>query len=157
MGARGFAPEGAAPRASKGVFALKWLARTVPAPEAHRWHNGVTPLAFTVRPVVTAMWIYVNYPNPHFTVHHDPSCRTIQTQGKPNQHVCRVSMYTLGDFLSVAFDGKMRFAAQRAFNDVWLKVKLDTPEQEIGLVHVLQAILGRRYSPLAGAPIEIHC
>jgi len=103
------------------------------------------------------MWVYVNYPNPHFTVHRDPSCAMIQMQGKPNQRVHRVTMYTLGDFLAQVIDGKMRFAAQTEFNDLWLDVKLDTPKQEIGLVHMLQAILGRRYSPLAGARIETHC
>jgi hypothetical protein len=103
------------------------------------------------------MWVYVNYPNPYFTVHRDASCTMIQMQGKPNQRVYRVSMRTLGDFLAEVIDGSMPFAAQRALNDVWLEVNLQTPEQEIGLVHVLQAILGGRYSPLAGAPIQTHC
>lgn len=103
------------------------------------------------------MWVYINYPNPHFTVHRDPSCRMIQMHGKPNQRVRRVSMYALGDFLSEVIAGKMRFAAESGINDVWIEMRLDTPGQEMGLVHVLQAILGRRYSPLAGAPIEEHC
>jgi hypothetical protein len=116
-----------------------------------------TTLASPVRPQVTAMWVYINYPNPHFTVHRDPSCRTIQMHGKPGQSVRRVSMYTLGDLVSEVAAGKIRFAAQSGFNDLWVETRLDTPDQEIGLVHVLQAILGRQHRPVATAPSNIHC
>jgi len=103
------------------------------------------------------MWVYINYPNPHFTVHRDPSCRMIQMHGKPGQRVRRVTMYTLGDLLSEVIAGKIRFAAESGLNDLWVEIKLDTHDQEIGLVHVLQALLGRKYAPLAHAPIAEHC
>ena len=77
--------------------------------------------------------------------------------GKPNQRVRRVAITSLNDLLSEVMDGRLRFASESAFNDVWIEVKLDTPHQEIGLVHVLQAILGWRYSRLASAPVGTHC
>ena len=103
------------------------------------------------------MWVYVNYPNPHFTMHRDPSCQMIQIHGKPGQRVRRVNMHSLGDFLSDLIGERMQFASQSGFNDVWLEIKLHTPEQEIGLAYVAQAIIGRRYTPLATARITTHC
>jgi len=103
------------------------------------------------------MWVYINYPNPHFGVHRDHSCRMIRMRGKPDQRVRTVSIYTLGDALSEFIDEEMRFAAEGGLNDLWIKIHLDTPEQEMGLVHVLQAILGKRYSPLSNASVDIHC
>jgi hypothetical protein len=103
------------------------------------------------------MWVYVNCPNPHFTVHRDPACRMIQLHGKVNQRVRRVTSDTLGGLLSELIDRRMRFAAQKGLNDLWLEVNLDTPEQEMGLVHIGQAILGRRYRSLATAPVKKHC
>ena len=103
------------------------------------------------------MWVYINYPNPHFTVHRDPSCQMIQMHGKAGQRVRRVSTHTLGDFLSELIQERMRFAAQSGLNDLWIEVRLDTPAQDGALVHVAQAILGRRYRPLATAPIKTHC
>ena len=103
------------------------------------------------------MWLYINYPEPHFTAHHNPSCPRIRMHGKPGQRVRRVTIPTLDDLLSEVMHGRLRFASERAFNDLWVEVRLDTPGQEIGLVHVLQAMLGRRYRPLAHAPIAEHC
>lgn len=103
------------------------------------------------------MWVYINYPDPHFGVHRDHSCRKIQMHGKPNQRVRTATIPTAGDLLCEFIDEQIRFAAESDFNDLWIKIELDTPEQEMGLVHVLQAILGRRYRPLSNAPIKTHC
>lgn len=103
------------------------------------------------------MWVYINYPDPHFSVHRDHSCRMIQMHCKPNQRIRTVSISTLGDVLSEFINEDIPFAAQSGLNDVWIKIELDTPEQEMGLVHVLQAILGKRYGPLSNAPIKTHC
>lgn len=103
------------------------------------------------------MWVYVNYPNPRFTLHRDPSCQLIQMHGKPDQRVRGVTMHSLNHFLSELLEQRMRFAAESGFNDLWLEVQLDTPDQEIGLVHVAQALLGGSYRPLASAPVKLHC
>ena len=77
-------------------------------------------------------------------MHRDPSSQVIQMHGKPGQRVRGVSMHSLGDFLSELIQGRMRFAAQSGLNDLWIEVTLDTRDQERGLVHVAQAIIGRR-------------
>ena len=103
------------------------------------------------------MYVYVNYPNPHFTIHKDPNCAQVQMHGKPGQRVVRVRTGNLGKVLADFSEGRHKFAAHAEANDLWLDISLDTPEQEEGLVHVIQALVGRGYAPLADAPIKTHC
>lgn len=103
------------------------------------------------------MWVYINYPNPHLTMHRDYSCRMIRMHSKHNQRVRRARISNLDQFLLEFTEQRLPFAAESTLNDIWIEIELDNSEQETGLVHVLQALLGRRYDPLADAPIEIHC
>jgi hypothetical protein len=103
------------------------------------------------------MYAYVNYPNPHFTIHRDPDCAQVQMHGKPGQRVVRVRPDSLEQVLADFARGRYRFAAHPEANDLWLDISLDTAEQEEGLVHVIQALVGRRYTPLAGAAVYRHC
>jgi hypothetical protein len=62
-------------------------------------------------------------------------------------------MECLGEFVNDAYD----FKSEAQLNDLWLDISLSTHEQEIGFVHIIQAILGQRYKPLGNAPINEHC
>jgi hypothetical protein len=95
------------------------------------------------------MWLYINYPNPHFTIHRNPSCHKIRVHHVSNQRVSRVTSSNRVDFLSRLEN--IRFAAQRGLNDIWIVINLDTPEQELNLVKEIQAVIGCRYRPLSGA------
>jgi hypothetical protein len=101
--------------------------------------------------------VYVNYPVPHFTIHRHPSCRSIQMHRVETQRYQTVDQESLGSFLAEFIERRIAFAAQRYLNDMWIQIELDTPDQELGLVHVVQALIGQRYKPLATAPIEVHC
>lgn len=103
------------------------------------------------------MYVYVNYPKPHFTIHRDRNCGQVQMHGKPEQRVVRVRMADLGSVLVDFIEERYRFGAYPEANDLWLDISLDTPGQEEGLVHVIQALVGRRYTPLADAPVYRHC
>lgn len=103
------------------------------------------------------MYVYVNYPNPHFTMHGDPDCAQVQMHGKPGQRVVRVRTDSLGEVLADFAGGRYRFAAHHEVNDLWLDISLDTPVQEEDPVYVIQALVGRRYTPLAGASVYRHC
>jgi len=103
------------------------------------------------------MYVYVNYPNPHFTIHRDPNCALVQAHGKAGQRLVRVGADNLDEVLADFAAWKYRFAAHRQANDLWLDISLETPEQEEHLVHVIQALLGSRYTPLANAPVYRHC
>ena len=103
------------------------------------------------------MQIYINYPNPHFTVHMNGSCKQIHMHKKGGQRIVNVRAATLKRVLRAFIKDAYDFRAQALWNDLWLDISLSTPEQEIGLVHVIQAILGQRYKPLSDAPVSIHC
>jgi hypothetical protein len=103
------------------------------------------------------MQVYINYPNPHFTIHKNSSCQQIHMHQKSEQRIVKVNSETLknvlGQFINDAYD----FKSEAQWNDLWLDISLSTSEQEIGFVHIIQAILGQRYKPLGSAPITEHC
>ena len=105
------------------------------------------------------MDVYINYPNPHFTLHNNPNCTQIQKHQKPNQRIINVINKNLGQVL-VQFINKKKqysFSATATQNDMWLKVNLSSAQQNIGFVFIIQAILGMQYQPLSNAPVTFHC
>jgi len=103
------------------------------------------------------MQVYLNYPNPHITIHKDASCGQIHMHEKEDQRRISINMVTLRFVLTDFLNDKYIFKAEKQFNDLWLNINLDTPEQEMGLVHVIQAIIGQCYSPISDAPVKEHC
>jgi len=103
------------------------------------------------------MQVYINYPNPHFTIHKDSSCQQIQIHRKDGQRIIKVTLVTLNSVLNQFINNAYDFKSQARLNDLWLDISLSSPKQEIGFVHIIQAILGQRYKPLGSAPISEHC
>jgi len=103
------------------------------------------------------MQAYLNYPNSHITIHTDNSCGQIHMHHKKGQRRVNVNAVTLRFVLSDFLNNKYIFKAEKEYNDLWLDVSLNTPEQETGLVHVIQAIIGQRYAPFSDAPVKEHC
>ncbi len=103
------------------------------------------------------MLVYINYPNPHFTIHKNSSCQQIHKQQKSGQRLVQVNSATLKNVLRQFIDDAYDFKSEAQLNDLWLDISLPTREQEIGFIHMVQAILGQRYKPLGDAPISEHC
>ena len=103
------------------------------------------------------MQVYINYPNPHITIHKNTSCRQIQMHKKDEQRHINVRITNLNNVLTKFINDDYEFKSEKQFNDFWLDISLDTFEQEMGFVHTLQAIIGQRHKPLSNAPIIIHC
>ena len=103
------------------------------------------------------MQVYISYPNPHFTIHRNASCPQIQMYQKMGQWIVEVNSATLKTVLGQFINDAYQFKSEAQLNDLWLEVSLSTPEQEIGFVHIVQAILGQRYKALVKAPICEHC
>jgi hypothetical protein len=103
------------------------------------------------------MQVYINYPNPHFTIHKNSSCPQIHIHQKSGQRIVKVNPATLKNVLSQFINDAYDFKSEAQWNDLWLDVSLSTYEQEIGFVHVIQALIGQRYKPLGNAPISDHC
>lgn len=103
------------------------------------------------------MQVYINYPNPHFTIHKNSSCQQIHMHQKSGQRIVKVNSATLKSVISQFVNDAFDFKSEAQLNDLWLDISLSTHEQEIGFVHIIQAILGQRYKPLGSAPISEHC
>jgi len=103
------------------------------------------------------MRVYINYPNPHITIHRNPDCLEIHKHRKEDQRTVTITVYTLPEALSDFIGKKYKFAASSSHNDLWLDISLNTPKQEESLVHVIQMILGLQYKPFEHAPITDHC
>jgi hypothetical protein len=101
--------------------------------------------------------LYINYPNPHFTIHGNAQCAQIRKMGKNNQRIVKVHMKNLNDVLSDFIARKHKFAAMKEVNDLWIEIDLDSPEQEIGFVNTVQALLGRQYGPFKSVKMKKHC
>ena len=96
---------------------------------------------------------YFNYPETHIMIHRDPDCSTVFQQKKPNQRVVKVDIRTLGDVLADFASNKVDFGSFAPINDLWLRVSLNTPTQEESVVHVIHALLSRRYKKTFGSVV----
>ena len=103
------------------------------------------------------MQVYINYPNPHITIHKDLSCQQVGMHKKQEQRIIKVNLENLKTVLSQFINDDFDFKSEAKWNDLWLEISLSTSEQEMGFVHIIQAILGQRYKPLGNAPVSIHC
>jgi len=100
---------------------------------------------------------YFNYPNPRVTIHHDPDCGFIQSHQRPNQRYFYINASTMSEIIKLFTARKVRFAPMSGFNDIWLEVEFFNREFELATVRYVQYLIGRRYKPLANAPLKIHC
>jgi hypothetical protein len=103
------------------------------------------------------MWVYITYPNRRIEIHKNVSCSEIQKQQKVGQRIIKINPSTLKSVLSQFINDAFKFESKPQSNDMWLNISLSTIDQEMGTVHVIQALLGQRYTPLSDAPIKIHC
>ena len=103
------------------------------------------------------MKVYINYPNSYFKIHTDNSCQQFQLHQKDGQRIIKVTPASLNSVLDQFINNAYDFKSQAQYNDMWIDISLSSPEQEIGFVYVLQAILGHRYKPIGSAQITQHC
>ncbi|GAB4581422.1 MAG: hypothetical protein Fur0022_41690 [Anaerolineales bacterium] len=102
------------------------------------------------------MKAYINYPNPHITIHRDPDCSEFHKNRKKDQRTIHVSLQNIKTVLRDFIEEKYRFATDQSLNDLWLDISLDTAEQEMGLVYIIQALIGLRYTPIKNAQVIEH-
>jgi hypothetical protein len=100
---------------------------------------------------------YINYPNPHISVHGDPTCSEIRKQQKSSQREVRIDVNTISNELEKFVAEDFRFGASAALNDMWLAIDFGDPQFELAVVKYIQREVGKHYKPLAGAKLETHC
>jgi hypothetical protein len=102
------------------------------------------------------MMIYINYPDPHLTLHSTDSCPEVRKHRKQAQRILAITSRNLGNVLSQFIDHEIRFGVNRSSNDLWLHVSLDSQPHEEALAYVIHAILRQRYRRFKNAPIRLH-
>ena len=133
--------------------------------EGMRSHTGpasssnFVPQMRTVRVQETPkmIHIYVNYPEPHITIHTNSSCGEIQKHKKEGQRHYSVSMQSLTTAIAEFASEKYAFGADRSQNDMWMEVTLGTSAQELAFAEIFRATIGQRYRRLEDAPVINHC
>ena len=100
---------------------------------------------------------YINYPNPHISVHSDPTCSEIGKQQKPSQREVRIDVNSISTELKQFIAKDYRFGSSASLNDMWLAIDFSDPQFELAVVEYIQREIGKHYKPLAGAKLETHC
>jgi hypothetical protein len=100
---------------------------------------------------------YVNYPNPHITVHQDLSCEEIQKMNKPDQRYVRINIATISVELEMFDNKEYIFAAHPGANDMWLEIDFSDSEFENAVLEYIRRSIGRHYSPFSRVVVESHC
>jgi hypothetical protein len=100
---------------------------------------------------------YINYPNPHVTVHTNMDCGNIQAQKKDEQRYLRINPLSISDELKNFSDRKYRFAAYPERNDLWLEIEFQDQAFEMAVLELICRILGKQYQRLADLEPQIHC
>ncbi len=115
-------------------------------------HN--TAIEKRVRDTMTMA--YLNYPNSHVTIHGDGACRQIRKMRKPHQRLVEINVGSFASAIQQLSD-TLRFGANASNNDLWVSVSFDDTKFEVAVVRYIHRILGRHYSRLHGAGVDIHC
>ncbi len=100
---------------------------------------------------------YINYPNPHITLHGQATCADIGKMHKTGQRRVRITANSISHELQQFARKSYRFGADASNNDMWLEVDFADAAFEQALVAHVQHLIGASYKPLASVPIEEHC
>ena len=100
---------------------------------------------------------YINYPQPHVTLHYDPGCGSIQSHRKLEQRRLRIDIANLSTRLQEFERRDYRFTATPEGNDMWLEVDFQDADFELAVIHHLCQLLAPHYTPIAAIPQNRHC
>ncbi len=94
------------------------------------------------------MKAYINYPDPHITLHFDDNCSEIQKRRKPDQRVVAITDSTVREVLMDFINDKYRFGSDSEINDLWLDINVDNQKYGEALVIVIHAVIRQKYTRL---------
>ena len=100
---------------------------------------------------------YLNYPNPHMTLHNDLACAEIAKMSKANQRDVAITRASFTQAIGQLTNDGFRLGADASINDFWLSVDFGDPEFEEALARYVCRLLGQRYTPLQRARINRRC
>ncbi len=100
---------------------------------------------------------YVNYPNPHITIHCNSLCSSIQSQQKPDQRYVKINLETISSELNNFANRYFKFAADSSHNDLWLEIDFEDQKFETEILGYVCRLLGKQYSPFGNIVPQTHC
>lgn len=100
---------------------------------------------------------YLNYPNPHMTLHGDPMCAEIGKMQKVGQRDLTITPASFTQAVGQLAGDGFQLGAQAQVNDVWFTINFDDVEFEEATARYVHRLLSQRYSRLRDAPIHRHC
>jgi hypothetical protein len=103
------------------------------------------------------MKVYLNYPNPHMTLHGDSACAEIGKMQKVGQRDVTINRASFAQALNHLTSSGFQLGAQASVNDAWLTINFDDAEFEEAVAMHVRRLLGQRYSPLRNAQTQKHC
>ena len=103
------------------------------------------------------LMVYMNYPAPRITVHHDLTCGAIQKMAKTGQRRVRIAPETITVEFARFSRKEYTFAANQDENDMWLEIDFDDAEFERAVLKYIHCLIGANYTPLARVEIATHC
>jgi len=100
---------------------------------------------------------YINYPNPHITLHGGGGCGSVQQQRKSGQRVVRLDVGSLSTELNRFVKKEYRFGADPETNDMWLELNFGDSAFEKAVVEYVRTLLSQHYTPFARIKVDQHC
>ena len=101
--------------------------------------------------------VYVNYPSPKFSIHHNPSCPQVGKMGKPGQRHIRIDIDSASTELRRFANKKHTFSSNARSNDMWLDIEFEDADFEESVLKYVRRLIGKHYAPLGKAELSPHC
>jgi hypothetical protein len=103
------------------------------------------------------IYVYINYPNPHATIHHNSNCQSIRQANKQGQRTAIINVATISNELSQFAQRRYTFGANSAQNDIWLEIDFQDIGFETAVAAYILTLIAQHYTPLRGVQLQPHC
>lgn len=101
--------------------------------------------------------VYVNYPDPKFSIHHDPLCAEVCKMGKTGQRHIRIDIDSASTELQRFANKKHTFSSNAGSNDMWLDIEFEDADFEKSVLKYVRRLIVKRYASLGKAKLTTHC
>ncbi len=101
--------------------------------------------------------VYINYPNPHITIHSKDGCGFTNRTYKSEKRIIDITPQTFSNEIIKFWNGDYKFGSTSTINDMWLNIDFVDEEFEKAIVNFIQKLIGKHYEPLRNCQIEEHC
>ena len=103
------------------------------------------------------MKVYVNYPEPKFSIHRNSLCAEVCKMKKAGQRHILIGIDSVSIELSRFANKKYTFNSNAGSNDMWLDIEFDDADFEMSVLEYVHRLIGKHYAPLGKAKLTTHC